>query len=212
MRGKVACRPSGGNDVNQALIAMQTLKTLADIQSSPYAFYREGESKLSLHGLRNGGSYESFRDAKDKWAAAGIARELIAADVVASGLIENADGSLVDENLNILAEGERLAQFGSVSIEYIEPDPKTYTGVKVYTRDKNGVHLETRTFATGDANFDYHHAVCWLEDQGSVCIACSSSVHDFKMHGGQIDENEPGLFDRIRAALSPSQTPSSRSV
>jgi len=93
------------------------------------------------------------------------------------------------------------AFFGSISIEYEEPNPTTYTHVEVRTASIDGAWTETRKFASGDANYDYHCAMFWLEKAGCQTVMGSSSCVHFAMDGGTIDIEVPGLKERLREYL-----------
>lgn len=117
--------------------------------------------------------------------------------VAAEGSLSMSDPILVDE---------AGAFFGSISIVYSEPKPASYQCVHVHTRSFMGDRLEDRSFASGDANYDYHCAMIWLEVQGCQTISGSSSCDHFQMDGGVIDLEAPGLRDRLRdylATISP---------
>jgi hypothetical protein len=90
------------------------------------------------------------------------------------------------------------AFFGSIRIHYDEPDPSTYESVEVYTRNYSGEELERKKFATGDANYDYHCGMIWLENAGCEHVTGSSSCDHFIMDGGIIDLEVPGLKERLR--------------
>lgn len=91
------------------------------------------------------------------------------------------------------------ARFGSIGIDYDEPDPNTYRAVKIRTRDVKGKQVQTKSFASGDANYDYHCAMLWLDVAGCETIMGSSSCDHFQMDGGTIDLEVAGLKKRLRA-------------
>lgn len=99
------------------------------------------------------------------------------------------------------------AFFGYISIKYDEPDPSTYTAVKISTRDYHGDDVEEKTFATGDANYDYHCAMLWMETAGCESIMGSSSCDHFQMDGGVIDIGIPQLRERLKEYLETIEKP-----
>ena len=94
------------------------------------------------------------------------------------------------------------AAFGGIRIRYNEPDPKTYQSVEIYTRDFAGKQIQKQTFATGDANYDYHCAMLWLGEAGCEIVMGSSSCDHFQMDGGVIDLKARGLKARLRKYLA----------
>ena len=71
-----------------------------------------------------------------------------------------------------------------INIQYEEPKPETYTGVKVFMKNN-----EVKNFDTGDFVKDWYDCTkfCMTEVMGKEHIMHSSSVNHFIMDGANFD-------------------------
>ena len=83
----------------------------------------------------------------------------------------------------------------SISIDYDEVDPETYSGVVVRwfapvtdTFGRAIAEQHTHSFDSGNPTQDYRRAVTWAAKRGMSPLMCSSMVDHFISDGGEIGE------------------------
>lgn len=86
-----------------------------------------------------------------------------------------------------------------IGIEYDEPDPATYAGVRL----RMGPEVEPEVFFSGDPTTDYLTAGCVVHYRmgPDARIMGSSSVDHFVMDGGTLEDEDPPQ-EKIEAAIA----------